>query len=1041
MKFTESALESAVLELFRDLGYSSTFGPDLHRDARDLLLLDDLSSYLLAKYETYSLTSSEIESIERHIFSQLSGDLYSANKRVNSLVSDGFIFEREGEKQESIFIRLVDPENPALNVFRVVNQFEVLGSSRRIPDAVVFINGLPLVVFEFKSSIDENATIYDAYKQLTTRYKRDIPELLKFNSLVVISDGVNTKMGSIFADYDFFYSWRKVGATELASNGFGTLHTMMNGLFSKERLLDVLANFIYFPDQSTSDEKYVCRYPQYFAARSLFDSIKISMRPGGDGRGGTYFGATGSGKSLTMLYLTRLLMRSTELANPTILLITDRTDLDDQLSQQFVRAKSFIGEETIISVASREDLKTRLTNIKSGGVFLTTVQKFAEDTQLLSNRTNIICISDEAHRSQINMEQKTRITDVGVTTGYGFAKYLHDSLPNATYVGVTGTPVDGTLDVFGPIRDAYTLHDSVIDQITVPITYEGRAAKVSLNEAKLEEIENFYRQCELDGSSDDQIEKSKRAVTNLNLILGDESRLRRVAEDFVEHYEQRSQERISVADKAIFVCSNRDIAWRFYKEVIGLRPNWGPKGGESGLGNPQFEAKLRMVMTRGKDDPKELYDALGSSEQRKKFDSDFKNVDSSFKIAIVVDMWLTGFDVPSLDVIYIDKPIQKHSLIQTISRVNRVCAGKEAGLVVDYIGLKSSLDEALSMYGNTVGQAFDDVETALTIFRDHLELLGAVFSSFDASDYHSESPLKRLNCLNSAVEFVQRSEEKEDRFKGLVKACKSAYGLCATSPSIRDGERDWLHFYLGVRAIIAKLSTGESLDVSAMNIRVEQMIREALSSEGIETIVSLDGPRVSGAINLFDDKQFKAIQSISRPNTKFKLLEKLLRSALQEFRKTNLSKSVDFSKRLKEVVDTYNQRSELEVFQSHVLDELADRLSLLFQELRDEQKRSDELGVTYEERAFFDILKSISEKYSFDFPEDKLKQLSKRVKAVVDDKSRYTDWAKRADIKAELRVDLILLLDEFGYPPVPKDEIFREIFEQAENFKRYSSST
>jgi type I restriction enzyme R subunit len=1038
MKFTESALEDAVLEYFSSLGYQTTFGPDLHRDSREVLLVEDLRSYLSSNYSDLDLTHTEMDSIVRHIRAQLSGDLYSANSRINELVSNGFIFDRDGDQRESVFIRLVNSANPHSNVFRVVNQFEVLGSQKRIPDAVVFINGLPLVVFEFKSAIDERATIFDAHKQLTVRYKRDIPELLKFNSLVVISDGANTKMGSIFAEYDYFYAWRKVSATKKQSDGVGTLDSMMQGLFTKERLVDVVTNFIYFPDQSTSNEKYVCRYPQYFAARALFDSIRQSMQPLGDGRGGTYFGATGSGKSLTMLYLTRLLMRSGELANPTILLVTDRTDLDDQLSQQFVRAKSYIGDENIVSVASRDDLKSRLGDIQSGGVFLTTVQKFTENTQLLSSRTNIICISDEAHRTQINLEQKTRIADDGVTTGYGFAKYLRDSLPNATYVGVTGTPVDGTLEVFGPIRDSYTLRDSVVDQITVPITYEGRAARVSLDEDKLEEIERFYAQCQVDGSSEDQIEKSKRAVANLNLILGDQSRIERLADDFVYHYEKRSTERISVADKAIFVCSSREIAWNFYKQVIKLRPSWGPGSPENSTHQPQSDAKVRMVMTRNKDDAQELYDALGPSDYRKKLDIEFKKPDSSFKIAIVVDMWLTGFDVPSLDVIYIDKAIQKHSLIQTISRVNRVFPGKEAGLVVDYIGLKSSLNEALAMYGDTVENSFDDSAKALVVFRDHLELLDSLFWAFDSTDYFHGTPLERLRSLNRAVEFVQQTDALQERFKSLIATCKSAYSLCATSPQIANEERDSLHFYLAIRSILAKLTAGDALDVSAMNSRVTQMIEDALTSDGIESIVSLDGEKVTEVLNLLDEDHLQAINSIDRPNTKFKLLEKLLRSTLQEFRKTNLSKFVDFSKRLKQIVDAYNQRTEFEVMQSHVLDELAERLTELFNELRDEQKRSDELGVTYEERAFFDILKSIAEKYSFEFPEGKITELAKRVKSVVDDKSRYTDWAKKADVKAELRVGLILLLDEFGYPPVPKDEIFREIFEQAEHFKAHA---
>lgn len=1034
MKFNESELESAVLELFSELDYEVTFGAEMHRDSRDVLIKDDFSSYLRRNYAQENITSEEIESAFLIVSSIANNDLYTANREFSSLLSNGFILKRSDESQIPIHINLLNLSSPQSNLFRVANQFEVMGTLRRIPDTVVFINGLPLAIFEFKSAISENATLHDAYKQLSVRYRRDIPNLLKFNALAVISDGANTKVGSIFSGYEYFYSWRKVEAEDPSSTGLNTLITMVKGLFAKSRFVDVVHNFIFFPDSTSTEEKYLCRYPQYFAARKLFESIKQNMKPHGDGRGGTYFGATGSGKSLTMVYLCRLLIRSKDLANPTILLITDRTDLDEQLSKQFSKAKAFIGEENIVSVDSREDLRSKLTNIKSGGVFLTTIQKFTEDTELLTTRSNVICISDEAHRSQINLEQKTVIGEAGVTTKYGFAKYLHDSLPNATYVGVTGTPVDKTLDVFGPVADAYTLRDSVEDQITVPITYEGRAARVLLDETKLQDIEKFYEQCAAEGSTEEQIENSKRAVANLSVILGDPSRLRRLASDFVEHYENRIIENNSVSGKAIFVCASREIAWNFYNEVLELRPGWGPN-------NPtNTNAKVKLVMTRNKDDVPELFNLLGNTDYRKALDVEFKDPDSDFKIAIVVDMWLTGFDVPSLDVIYIDKPIQKHSLIQTISRVNRIYPNKDAGLVVDYIGLKKSLNEALAMYGNSTSESFNDIEQSVGIFKDHLELLQKLFHKFDSSPYFSGSPLQRLHNLNDAVEFCQQTEEVEDRFRSIFKTLKSSYTLCSSSNNLSKAERDYFYFFAAVRTILAKVSVGDALDTTRMNAQVTQMITEALQSQGIEDVLELDRDKATSVLNLFKDEELTAIQNLDTPNTKFKLLQKLLQGAIKEFRKTNLVKSVDFSERLRAIVDAYNDRNEFEVLQSHVLDELAERLTKLFEELRNEQKESDALGVTYEERAFFDILKSVSEKYNFDFEDEKLKVLAQQVKAIIDEKSKYTDWLRKEDVKAELRVDLILVLDENGYPPVPKDEVFREIFEQAENFKRYANN-
>ncbi|NBL01016.1 MAG: type I restriction endonuclease subunit R, partial [Erysipelotrichia bacterium] len=381
-------------------------------------------------------------------------DLYETNKTIMSMLRDGFELIREDRSQKDIWIYLIDYSNKNKNTYRFVNQLEILGEQKRIPDGIIYINGLPLVVFEFKSAIREEATIHDAYVQLTTRYKRDIPELFKYNAFCVISDGINNKAGSFFAPYDFYYAWRRIAGLAKDVDGIDSMFTLVQGMLHHNRLRDILENFIYIPDSSKKEIKVVCRYPQYYAARRLYDNIKKAQKPHGDGKGGTYFGATGSGKSFTMLYLTRLLMKSTHFENPTIVLITDRTDLDDQLSEEFTNAKNYIGDNGILSVESRAHLRELLQGRESGGVFLATIHKFTEDIKLLSDRTNIICISDEAHRSQTNLDQKVKVTSKGVKKTYGFAKYLHDSLPNATFVGFTGTPVDATLDVFGKVIDA-----------------------------------------------------------------------------------------------------------------------------------------------------------------------------------------------------------------------------------------------------------------------------------------------------------------------------------------------------------------------------------------------------------------------------------------------------------------------------------------------------------------------------------------------------------------------------------------------------------
>ncbi|MBO6850381.1 MAG: type I restriction endonuclease subunit R, partial [Marinobacter sp.] len=535
-KFTEDKLEQAIIALLGEQGFPYTPGPSLSRSPTDVLIRDDLRSFLASRYATDGITDHEITTIIHRLDTLPASDLYGSNKTLHQWVADGFLLKREDHTQKDLYIQLLDYTGlPAQrqpkpgdvdtfiaddgegyhsggNIYRVVNQLEIEGLEKRIPDAILYINGLPLVVFEFKSATRENATIHDAWKQLTIRYARDIPELMKYNALCVISDGVNSRLGSLFAPYEYFYTWRKVTGNEsIEQDGINALHTIIQGLFDHNRLREVIRHFIYFPDKSHREEKIVCRYPQFYAAGKLFQNILEHRKPEGDGKGGTYFGATGCGKSFTMLFLTRLLMKSVDFESPTIVLITDRTDLDDQLSGQFTNAKEFIGDQTVVSVESRSDLRELLKGRTSGGVFLTTIHKFTEGTELLTDRYNVICISDEAHRSQVNLDQKIRVTENGVKRTFGFAKYLHDSLPNATYVGFTGTPVDATLDVFGEVVDSYTMTESVKDEITVPIVYEGRAARVILDNEKLQEIEAYYDQCAEDGASDYQIEESKKA--------------------------------------------------------------------------------------------------------------------------------------------------------------------------------------------------------------------------------------------------------------------------------------------------------------------------------------------------------------------------------------------------------------------------------------------------------------------------------------------------------------------------------------------------
>ncbi len=1065
MKFTEAKLEQAFIELLGNEDYPHFLGNTIARADDEVLIEEDLKNYLLNRYKKEQLTETETQSIILRLKTLSSADLYESNKKIMRWLADGFTLKREDRKQKDIHIELIDylglPQQtqsrnldnivaePAAqyeqdyNIYKFVNQLEIVGAEKRIPDGIIYINGLPVVVFEFKSAIREKATLHSAFEQLTVRYKRDIPELFKYNAFCVISDGVNNKAGSFFAPYEFYYAWRRVAGLAKDVDGIDSLFTLVQGMLNQNRLRDVIQNFIYIPDTSKKDEKIVCRYPQYYAARVLYESIKKAEKPDGDGKGGTYFGATGSGKSFTMLYLTRLLMKSKHFKNPTIVLITDRTDLDDQLSGQFTNAKNFIGDDNVKSVESRAELRTLMQGKKSGGVFLTTIHKFTEDTELLTDRTNVICISDEAHRSQTNLDQKVTVTDKGVKKTYGFAKYLHDSLPNATFVGFTGTPIDATLDVFGKVVDSYTMTESVRDEITVKIVYEGRAAKVALHNSELEKIEQYYAEVAEQAANEYQIEKSKQATATMNAILGDPDRLQALAEDFIKHYEKRVSEGATVKAKAMFVCSSRAIGYDFYKNVIALKPEWAEiRVAEEGVELTEKEKReikpmerIKMIMTRSQDDAKERYDLLGTKEYRKELDRQFKNEKSNFKIAIVVDMWLTGFDIPFLDSIYIDKPISQHNLIQTISRVNRKYKGKNKGLVVDYMGIKKQMNLALAKYNKGDEENFEDIQESLIVVRNHLDLLAKVFHKFDSSKYFDGVALAQLNTLNMASEYVQRTKELEIRFMGLVKRLKAAYDICAGSEQLTQKERDLTHFYLAIRSIVFKLTKGNTPDTAQMNAKVREMIKDALESDGVQEIFKL-GDEAESEQDLFDEDYLAKIDKIKLPNTKIKLLQTLLAKVIGEIKQVNKVKGVDFSKKMQSLVEKYNERKEEDVLRGEVYEEMAEQLTHLIWAVRKEFTAGVELGIDFEEKAFYDILKVLCVKYAFSYPEEKLIDLAKAVKDLVDTQAQFPDWSKRDDIKSTLKVGLILLLDEHGYPPVERDEVYQDIFEQAENFKK-----
>ena len=1045
-QFTEDQLEQAIIELFVQQGYTHVHGESLHRKYEDILLLDDLCTYLRNRYANAGLSEVEMQKIINKLNLISAAPLYAGNRETFWLINEGFDLQRDDPSQVALHIDFIDFDHPEQNSYKVVNQYSVQGERLRRPDLLIFINGIPVAICEFKSAINEQTTIHDAWKQICIRYARDIPKLLKYCFLSVISDGANTRLGSIFTPYAYYYAWNKANDEDTVANGISALKTMIEGAFAPDRILAILRDFIFYPDNSEKSEAIVCRYPQYFGATKMLANIKNHLRPDGDGKGGTYFGATGCGKTYTMLFLSRLITQRDNEAfhNPTIIILTDREDLDTQTSELFVTATKYLHESDVRSIESREDLERTLRNRPSGGVYITTIQKFCEKTGLLSDRNNIICISDEAHRTQTGVGAKLKKTEEGVFTTYGFGHHLRISFPNATYCGFTGTPIDETIAVFGDVVDTYTMKESSDDGITVRIAYEPRLARVILSDEQAKEIQKYYDKCAEMGSNEEQIEESQRAMSKMTAILSHPDRLHKLAVDIVEHYEALCSEKPEIVQKAMIVCADRMIAYRTLQEILSVRPDWGKaKKSEHEDRLPEEELdklmalpKINLVATRSKDDEKGLYDLCGTKEYRKQLDRQFKNNNSNFKIAVVVDMWITGFDVPSLAVMYIDKPLQRHTLVQTISRVNRVFDGKDKGLVVDYIGIKDDMMQAVKKYGSLQDSPIDELKVSLEIFRNHLAMINELLHGFDATKFHTGNPLERLNCLNLAAEYVQMSKEMQTRFMGLSRRLKSAYMICFPSGELTEEETATAQFYLAIRSILYKQTQGDAPDAEIMNQVVEEMVRRAITCTGIESIID-----EHKATDLFSDEFLEELNQVKLPITKFNAMLKLVRKAITAYGRTNKVKSLEFDERLRQVVDAYNNRDKL-VFTSEVVEDfvndLSDQLIQIMRDLEKDKASFEKLGITFEEKAFYDILVKVRDTHGFPYADEKCLVLAKKIKELVDDKSQFADWASRDDIKNQLNMELTVLLYQNGYPPEWDEEVFDKVMEQAENFKKYA---
>jgi len=848
-KYYESDYEEALIDLLVQQGWEYRHGGSISRNNREVLLVDDLTEYLKQRYK--DILASDIDEIInrlRHVSGETHFELL---RNTYYLVREGFRYIRnqDGEKFDIEFVDF-NSQNKN-NIYRCVNQFEVgygLKDDKRIPDVLLFINGIPLCIFELKNPTDFNATIADAYDQIHIRYKRDIPHLLRYCPLSCISDSTinNTKLGTTYTPYNHYYAWKKVNnEDESAKRGTDQVKTIVAGVYESNRLLEIIRDYVYFPDKKhEKEEEVVCRYPQFFATRMLRESV-LNAHTANSRKGGTYFGATGCGKTYTMMFLARQLsLRCKELGSPTIVMIVDRDDLQTQAGKLFLRSEEFLSLGAAKIISDREDLKRELSIRESGGFFICTIQKFCEEIGELNTRKNIICFSDEAHRTQVRLNTHLKVKDqktesvgkkenpIGAFVTKPYAEHLRCAFPNATFVGFSGTPIEETIQVFGDVVDSYTMQQSVEDEITVELKYIPRIANVTLDSEKVKEIDGYYKQCADEGATEDDVAASKKAMSAMEVILGDDERLDRLAKDIIEHFTNACQNKSDVVQKAMIGCSKRNIAYKLLQKFRAQKPEWFEEKkspDDSKLTAEELKElspmpTIAMVATRGKDDPEDMYNYLGDKPRTKKLDDAFKMENSNFRIVIVVDMWITGFDVPCLSFLYNDKPLQKQTLIQTISRVNRKYEGKEYGYIIDYIGIRDNMMEAMRKFGGeTFGPSEDDVQQALEALIIELKILSDVFVGFDITPFTNSTttPLERLECLSSAADYIitlneqlKLSNEKEKPksvsaktfFLAHVKRLRTAYDICQPSNVLTNEQLSLSQCFMAVASYIRKTS-------------------------------------------------------------------------------------------------------------------------------------------------------------------------------------------------------------------------------------------
>ena len=1095
-RYYECEYENAFIAFLEEEGWQYLCGESMPRASRrDVLYADDMEQFL--RKANPDLRPEEISTVMDTV--RLAGgesDFATLHKVYDWMVNGLQCTPQDGSPR---MVALIDFDHPGNNIFRVVNQLTVEyinngQTQTRRPDVLLYVNGMPLCVIELKNPADAQASIHDAWEQITIRYWRDIPHLLHYCPLACISDGVKTRLGTVVTPYEHFYAWRRVhDADKVSTTPFEETQCMIKGVYSPARFLEIFRDYIYFQDSVYDHKKMeiVCRYPQFFAARRLKRSIARSIRDRKDGKGGTYFGATGCGKTYTMAFLARqLALRCSdvpEMGSPTLVLIVDREDLQKQGAKLFTKSKEFLNLGDVSIVQSRNHLRQELGLRKSGGFYICTIQKFCDRENdalgLINDRANIVCFSDEAHRTQLDHSKKIQFSkdtneNMRAILSRPYAKVLKEAFPHATFVGFTGTPIAETYQTFGEEIDRYTMDQAVADGLTVSIKYHPRIARVLLDEDKVKEIEAYYGQCAEDGATAEDIAASKKAMSSMEVILGEPSRLERLAVDIHDHYVNACANDPQRVQKAMIVCSSRPIAFNLLQIFQEKYPEWfeakkTPEGQSVGAAKLQ-ELKpmpfMAMVASVGSNDPKEMYDYLGGVKNNARsddLDAAFKQDASNLRIVIVVDMWITGFDVPSLTYLYNDKPLKKHGLIQTISRVNRKYPGKICGLIVDYIGIRDNLREALKIYGgeNSVAPTADDVARATKVFREELTVLKDLFKGYDLSPFLNPNgnPVERYTLLARAAEYVFASTQELQSQKGKavskvsfktyflesVKRMRGAYDICQPSGELGEEESALAQCFMAIGGFVRKMSGSGHADAESMNRQVASMVEEALKYNRVESVLG-----VGEEEDIFSPEYVESLTDVPLPASRLELLLKMLRQQIKEYGKTNQVAARKYQEMLEDTIKQYHaRRSQLSVEEAGKTQEDAAELLIrqatdqALQILRDMQADREsfrKLGLTFAEKAFYDILMALREQCNFEYGTDevvegvltntKCKELAKKIKGIIDEKSSLADWLNNQIVRDQLKFDIKVCLVKNGYPPQYSPEAFRKVMEQVENF-------